>query len=164
MFNWLKNIKWFNWVFIGIVITGGLGLWFFYNQYTDELVHNGALVEKNGQLEIKVEMQGKSAAITDETVSQYTTQKVDELRELEQSRAGVIDEYINLSGHAGVKWPTAKDVSVEKAREEPIRSSLTSTAETTSGVTDDIALATLANRMHEHYCKAKRLDAQCGTK
>ncbi|MBW6072791.1 hypothetical protein, partial [Pseudomonas aeruginosa] len=73
MFNWLKNIKWFNWVFIGIVITGGLGLLFFYNQYTDQLVHNGSLVEKNGQLEVKVEMQGKSAAITDETVTQYTT-------------------------------------------------------------------------------------------
>ncbi|BEG72409.1 virion structural protein [Pseudomonas phage PA1C] len=164
MFNWLKNIKWFNWVFIGIVITGGLGLLFFYNQYTDQLVHNGSLVEKNGQLEVKVEMQGKSAAITDETVTQYTTQKVDELRELEQSRAGVIDEYINLSGQSGVSWPTTENVPVEKTRDEPIRKNPTTAIKDNGSVTDDVALITLANRMYEHYCKAKRLDPQCGTK
>ena len=164
MFSLLKNIKWFNWVFIGIVIIGGLGLLFFYNQYTSQLVTTGSLTEKNSQLNSTIEKQDKSSAITDETVTQYTTKKIEELRELEQSRAGVIDEYINLSGQPETRQPSKEIVRVEEIGDKPIQKDSPTTSEASNPVTDNTALGVLSDRMHEHYCRAKRMEPQCGTR
>lgn len=161
MFQLLKNIKWFEWMFIGIVIAGGLGLRFFYIAYTEQLKENGGLIADNSQLQQTIEVKDKSHAITDNVVTEYHATKDDELREMEQSRTGVIDEYINLSGQDKVSKETAEPRPLEKTRDIPTWEPKTTIVESPAVVTDHRALRTLASRMQQHYCRAKRLDETC---
>lgn len=161
MFQLLKNIKWFEWMFIGLVIAGALGLKFFYSAYTEELKTNGGLTAQNSQLQQTIEVKDESHAITDSVVTEYHVKKDDELREMEQSRTGVIDEYINLSGQDKATQEVVKSTPMEEIRDNPIRVDKTPVMESTIVDANNRALTTLANRMQQHYCKAKRLDETC---
>jgi len=151
--SFFSKIQWFEWLLIGVVVAmlgAGYTLWNKYEAKTEQL---GASQVVTDVLSESVKIKDASATITDEVVTGFVQSQTDEKAKLEQSRKGVIDEYINMATRdaepAKPVIPIAKTPAVGSSPPKvnaPVRPAGTSPS--------DARLGVLSARMHEHYCKA----------
>lgn len=153
--SFFKGLQWFEWLFIGVVVAmlgAGYILW---NKYEDKTEQLGGAKVVNEVLTETVKYKDASATITDAVVTEFVQSDNDAKVELEQSRKGVIDEYINMA--TGTAEPPAPVVpekvapppkvvpSADKVRPTPVGTNVTGA---------DARIDALAERMQQHYCKA----------
>ncbi|WDS62249.1 hypothetical protein [Pseudomonas phage D6] len=148
-----KSLHWYEWLLAGVIVAMlGVGylVWDKYEKRTEQV---GGLITENSVLTETVKYQDQSATISDQVVTEFVQQKEDVKEELQQSREGVIDDYIDMATAPVVPAPSVdkpkakvatrpKAVENRPAPERPVASS------------DADRIVLLANRMHDHYCKA----------
>lgn len=150
----LKGLQWFEWLLIGVVVTmlgAGYLLW---NKYDDRSQQVGSLVTENNALVETVEIQNQSATISDQITATFVQQKEDEKVELQQSREGVIDDYVDMVSDKG---PDPTPVLEKPKTKVTVPSKTVQVWTTKPEPVVDPAVARinlLANRMHTHYCRA----------
>lgn len=152
--SFFKGIQWFEWLLIGIVVAmlgAGYILWGKYEKKTEQLATASAT---NSVLSETAKYKDASATITDEVVASFVQSQTDEKAELEQSRKGVIDEYIDMAtGTECSPEPTVEPIAKPPAVSK--RPTETHTANRSPGDSDDtVRIGAIAARMHDHYCKA----------
>lgn len=152
--SFFKGLQWFEWLLVGVVVAmlgAGYILWNKYDAKTEQL---GGIKAENAVLSETVKYKDASATITDEVVTSFVQSQTDEKAELEQSRKGVIDEYIDLATRTDE--PPVQSAPVV-AKTPPVRQPppKANTTDRSPGDSDSVtAIGALAQRMHEHYCKA----------
>lgn len=153
-----KTIKWYEWVLITVLVMGSVGAYLIWNKY-DELRDVVANVNaNNAQLIEKSDYKDQSAAITDKVVTEFVQEQSDVQVQQEQSRYGVIDEYINMSGGSAIKYPEPIAVVSKPVEKSVSRPEKKVEAPPTRSRDSDAAVAarlgTLAGGMRKHYCAA----------
>jgi hypothetical protein len=153
--NFFKGLQWFEWLLIGIVVTM-LGVsYLLWNKYDERTEQIGGIKVENSVLTETVKYKDQSATISDQVVAEFVQEKEDVKAELEQSREGVIDDYINMATAPTVAFPApAVDVPKAKVTTRPEATQARPTTEVSNATGDSDRISLLANRMHEHYCKA----------
>lgn len=148
-----KGLQWFEWLLIGTVIAVLIGTATIWDKYEDQVSNNGELNVENKVLNETVKYKDESATITDNVVADFIQEKDDAKEELNKSREGVIDDYINMAGaKVEEKPPEAKPVL--KVVPQPSSPKAGSTELDSDSIAVAARLGVLAERMHEHYCKA----------
>lgn len=152
--NFFKGLQWFEWLLIGTVVTM-LGvsylLWNKYDQRTEQI---GGIKVENSVLTETVKYKDQSATISDQVVAEFVQEKEDVKAEQEQSREGVIDDYINLATAPTVATATVVDVPKAKVTTRPKATQARPATEVPDDTGVNARLSLMANRMHEHYCTA----------
>lgn len=153
--NFFKGLQWFEWLLVGIVVTM-LGVsYLLWNKYDKRTEQVGGMIVENSVLTETVKYKDQSATISDQVVTEFVQEKEDVKAELEQSREGVIDDYINMATATTVAGPaTVVDVPKTKVTTRPKATQVRPTTEISDSVSDAARINILANRMHEHYCQA----------
>jgi hypothetical protein len=150
--NFFKGLQWFEWLLIGIVVAM-LGvsyvLWSKYDQRTEQV---GGIKVENSVLTETVKYKDQSATISDQVVTKFVTEKEDVKEELQQSREGVIDEYINMATSPAAV-PHVDKPKVQVAT-RPKTNETGPATESSDPISDAARISIMANRMHEHYCAA----------
>uniref|UniRef100_A0AB39CD82 Rz-like spanin n=1 Tax=Pseudomonas phage RVTF4 TaxID=3236931 RepID=A0AB39CD82_9VIRU len=151
--SFFKGIQWFEWLLIGVVIAmlgAGYILW---DKYEKKVEQVGSAQVTNSVLSETVKYKDASATITDEVVTSFVQSQTDEKAELEQSRKGVIDEYIDLATRdAEPTTPAVPVAETPKVGSTPPKANTTNRS--TGPVDDTSRIGVIAERMHQHYCKA----------
>lgn len=152
------SIKW-----IGVIIGASLltALVFFYNAYTESLVDKGKLITVNTQLENTVNYIDDSIKITDKYITEYVSEANIEKINQEQTRAGVIDEYLHLSKGELNNEPAIKPVETTTGISS-VQNNVSYKA--MDNPSDLAALRALSIRMFERYCAAGSPDKTCNSK
>lgn len=149
--SFFKGLQWFEWLFIGVfvaVLGACYSLWQ-KNESQAEQLGTTKVVEQ--VLTETSKYKDESATITDTVVDDFAKSKTDAQYELDQSRKGAIDEYINMAG----SQPQAEPAPVVKTPAVPTRPpKATPVGPVDDPVADAVRIGALADRMHEHYCKA----------
>lgn len=149
-----KGLQWFEWLLIGTVIAVLIGTVAIWDKYEEQVSTNGGLTTENNVLTETVKYKDESATITDEVVADFIQEKDDAKEELNKSREGVIDDYINMAGATPGK-PIAPEVKpVPKVVPQPSPPKAGPTEPDSDSIAVAARLGVLAERMHEHYCKA----------
>jgi hypothetical protein len=152
--NFFKGLQWFEWLLIGIVVTMLGASWLIWNKYDERTLEVGGMKVENSVLTETVKYKDQSATISDQVVAEFVQDKEDAKAELEQSREGVIDDYINMATATTVAPATVVDVPKTKVTTRP-KATQTRPATKASDDTGDLArISLMANRMREHYCTA----------
>jgi hypothetical protein len=155
MILWLKNIKWFEWLLIGVMITIALasyGIWIKYDKNRDQLAAKKADITVLAQDAV---VRDQSATITDNVVTELIQDKQDEKLEQDKSRTGAIDEYLNLAREPErVQKPEAPPPPPPKTTGGKREVKDRPTGSSTDVSRDHDRLSVLANRMHDKYCAA----------
>ncbi|MNE79801.1 hypothetical protein D3C80_1763220 [compost metagenome] len=110
---------------------------------------------ENSVLTETVKYKDQSATISDQVVADFVQEKEDVKEELQQSREGVIDDYIDMAT-APTSPPPAVVMDVPKAKvtTRPKTTQARPTTEVSDDTGDLARISLMANRMHEHYCAA----------
>jgi hypothetical protein len=150
----LKSLQWFEWLLIGcLVAVLGVStvLW---NKYDARTEQAGSLKTENSTLTETVKYKDQSATISDQVVTEFVQEKEDVKEEMQQSREGVIDEYINMAtSQAAIPTPVVDKPKAKVAT----RSKATQDRPTTKDVDpigDAARIGLMADRLHQHYCAA----------
>lgn len=153
--SFFKGLQWFEWLFIGVVVAmvgAGYILW---NKYEDKTEQLGGAKVVNEVLAETVKYKDASATITDTVVTEFVQSDNDAKVELEKSRKGVIDEYINMAaGKAEPQAPTVPEKVAPPPKVTPGTDKVRPAPVGTNATSDDSRITALAERMQQHYCKA----------
>jgi hypothetical protein len=150
--NFFKGLQWFEWLLIGALIASvgvSIVLWNKYDQRTEQV---GGIKVENSVLTETVKYKDESATISDKVVTGFVTEKEDVKEEMQQSREGVIDEYINMATNPA-PVPHVDKPKVPVAT-RPKTNETRPTTENADPIGDAARISIMANRMHEHYCAA----------
>jgi hypothetical protein len=180
MFLALKSIRWFEWMFLGVVIT--VALWGYVNsERIKSLIKENAEVTTNYNVEKENSTRKtESYAISEEVVTEFVKDLVDAQFTQQRSREEVLNEYIVMArrSHSGIDEPVARPVDDlpgedgSEAAPAPLSTiprpkvpSPPITAPSSSYVAPDrtAGLLSLAKRMRERYCSAQYGNATCPT-
>lgn len=150
MFLFLKGLRWYEWVLLGVLISVSASAYLFYRGYQTEIKKNVDLTNTI-QLQQKAEdFRIKSDNLNNNIIKTYVEEKSIFEKEQMQSRKEVIDEYIKNRGSD----ETPQVVTSKPERKEAV-------VEKTVSTTNNNSLSILANRMQQHYCKATRNSTGC---
>jgi len=149
-----KSLHWYEWLLVGVVVAMlGVGylVWDKYDKRTEQV---GGLKTENSVLTETVKYQDQSATISDQVVAEFVQQKEDAKEELQQSREGVIDDYIDMAtAPAPVPTPIVDKPKATVATRPKATQDRPAPKESYDSSADS-RIELLANRMHEHYCRA----------
>jgi hypothetical protein len=177
MFLALKSIRWFEWMFLGVVIT--VALWGYLNaERIKTLIKENAEVTTSYKKEKESsERKTQSYAISEEVVTEFVKDLVDAQYTQQRTREEVINEYIVMarSSHIVIDEPMARSVditpSVGVELAAPPLSTIPRLQAPSSGnvvhpsqytAPDRTAgLLSLSKRMRERYCSAQYGNATC---
>ena len=149
------GLQWFEWLGIGIVVLMLSVGYLVWNKYDERTLQVGGLSTANEVLTETVKYKDQSATISDQVVAEFVKEKEDVKVELQQSREGVIDDYINMAERSTTE--AVKPVVVvpaKPAKNQPPEVQVRATEPKIDNVSDTARISVLAERMHEHYCKA----------
>lgn len=151
--KFFSGLHWYEWLLVGIVVASLAVTKVIWDKYDAQSKVLGSATVENSVLTDTVNYQTESATITDSVVTSFVQEKIDEKDKLDKSREGVINEYINMAGQPTVDTsivnnPTPKVIARPKeVQSRPAK-------QQTDVVSTEHRLGVLADRLHEHYCKA----------
>jgi hypothetical protein len=151
--NFFK-LNWAEWLCVTIVVAALAGVWLLYSDNKELSRESGSLTTENAVLEAHNQIRTESSAITDSVVTEFVKEKEIVKAELDKSRIGAINEYID-----GVTTKPAIPVTETTLPSRPPE-------KTPSGNIDSAGrarVAVLVNRMQYHYCEALATRSDCST-
>lgn len=134
MFTTFKGISKTVYITVLVILLGAS--WFLFNAYTNGLEEKGGLNRDVSTLELNVEHNEKSAAITDAVVAEHVNDVRESQKKTDTLRKEAVDDYIN-----------------KIKPKSPVQSS--DLPDGADRVID------LSNSMHENYCRARPKDTRC---
>lgn len=151
--KFFSGLHWYEWLLVGVVVASLAVTKVIWDKYDTQSKTLSTTTAENSVLTNTVNYQTESATITDSVVTSFVQEKIDEKDKLDKSREGVINEYIDMAERPAFDTPVVNyPTPTVTARPKEIQARPTKQQVVT--VSTEYRLGVLADRLHEHYCKA----------
>lgn len=151
--KFFSGLHWYEWLLVGVVVASLAVTKVIWDKYDTQSKTLSGVTSQNEVLSETVNYQTESATITDSVVTSFVQEKIDEKDKLDKSREGVINEYINMAGRPAFDTPVV-NYPAPPVTARPKEIQARPTEQQVDAVSTEHRLGVLADRLHEHYCKA----------